>query len=159
MKLTRVCAQCKSSFYKDSMVQYFSSTGKTSSWYCKDCYEEKIAREKFQYKVCQIFGLKSPGPRIWTERKRLRDKYGYTDDIIIECLEYIYDVQKTKKLSDTLCLINPTTVDKMMQYKRKMQFKSHEMFDAMNVQQVEHIVNARENTVTNKTEWNPDDWI
>ena len=86
MRLTRKCAGCKQEFRKDELIQYATLSGKTTYWYCKDCYEEKLAREKFSNKICEIFGIKSPGPRIWTERKRLRDKYGYTDNTIIECL-------------------------------------------------------------------------
>ena len=61
-----------------------------------NCYEDNIEREKFSNKVCEIFGIKSPGPVIWTQRKKLRDTYGYTDSAIIDCLEYIYNVLKLK---------------------------------------------------------------
>lgn len=52
MQMTRKCAGCKESIRKDEMIQYASATGKTMLWYCKDCYEEKIARERFSSKVC-----------------------------------------------------------------------------------------------------------
>ena len=74
VRLTRKCAGCKQDFRKDELIQYSSITGKTSYWYCKNCYEEKLSREKFVNKVCEIFGLKSPGPLIWTQRKQLKEK-------------------------------------------------------------------------------------
>ena len=98
MQLTRKCHGCGQDIHKDEMIQYSTVSGKTSYWFCKNCYEEKMARERFQIKVCQIFGIKSPGPLIWTQRKRLRDTYGYTDDAIVDCLEYNYNVEHMNKL-------------------------------------------------------------
>ena len=117
MQLTRKCYGCKQSIRKDEMIQYSSITGKTSYWFCRSCYEEKLARERFQMKVCQIFGIKSPGPVIWTQRKRLRDTYGYTDDAIIDCLEYVYHVKKMNKLSESLVLINPKNMEEMKKWR------------------------------------------
>lgn len=113
MQLTRKCAGCKQSIRKTEMVEYFSPTGKTSAWYCPACLAEKQARERFQNKVCEIFGIKSPGPRIWTERKRLRDKYGYSDDAIVDCLDYIYHVEKKDKLVESLALVNVRSMNNM----------------------------------------------
>ena len=113
MKLTRQCYGCKQDIRKDEMIQYSSLSGKTSYWFCKNCYEEKIAREKFQLKVCEIFGIKTPGPLIWTQRKRLRDTYGYTDDAIIDCLEYIYNVEHMNKLKESLGLVGPRSMANM----------------------------------------------
>ena len=117
MKLTRKCAGCKQDIRKDEMIQYASLTGQTLYWYCKSCYEEKLARERFQNKVCEIFGIKSPGPLIWTQRKRLRDEYGYTDDAIIDCLEYIYNVKHMNKLKESLGLINPRNMSEMRKWR------------------------------------------
>lgn len=117
MKMTRKCYGCGQDIYKDEMIQYSTLSGKTSYWYCKNCYEERLAREKFQLKVCQIFGIKSPGPRIWTERKRLMDAYGYTDDAIVDCLDYIYNVQHMGKLAESLALINPRSMTEMKRWR------------------------------------------
>lgn len=117
MKITRKCAGCKEEFRKDQMIEYSSLSGKTSAWYCPTCLAEKQARERFANKVCEIFGLKSPGPRIWTERKRLREKFGYTDNSIIDCLDYIYHVQKTDKLAESLALVGPRSMEGMKRWK------------------------------------------
>lgn len=124
MKMTRKCAGCKEEYRKDEMVEYFSITGKTSAWYCPTCLAERQARERFSNKVCEIFGIKSPGPRIWTERKRLRDKYGYTDNAIVDCLEYIYHVQKKDKLADSLVLVNPRSMANMKSWKAEQRAKA-----------------------------------
>ena len=113
MQLTRKCQGCKQDIHKSEMLQYSTPSGKTTYWYCKDCYEEKLARERFQTKVCEIFGITTPGPLIWTQRKRLRDTYGYTDDAIVDCLEYIYNVEHMNKLKESLGLVNPRSMNNM----------------------------------------------
>jgi len=117
MQLTRKCYGCKQDIRKDEMIQYSSLSGKTSHWYCKDCYEDKLARERFQDKVCQIFGLKSPGPVIWTQRKKLQNDYGYTDDAIVDCLDYIYNEKHMQKLSESLVLVNPRNMMEMKKWR------------------------------------------
>lgn len=157
MQITRKCAGCKQEFRKDELIQYATLSGKTTYWYCKDCYEEKLAREKFSNKVCEIFGIKSPGPRIWTERKRLRDKYGYTDNTIIECLDYIYKVVKKDKLSESLALINPRSIENMKAWKADQQARAGSIAAAMaNTDTKEYIVPIRENT-SKREEINLDD--
>lgn len=117
MKFTRKCHGCGQDIRKDEMIQYSSISGKSTYWYCQSCYEEKLAREKFQQKVCQIFGLESPGPLIWTQRKRLIDKYGYTDDAIVDCLDYIYHVKHMDKLKESLGLVGPRSMDEMKKWR------------------------------------------
>ena len=86
MQLTRKCAGCKQDIHKNEMIQYSSLSGKTTLWYCKSCYEEKLARERFSNKVCEIFGIKSPGPVIWAQRKKIREKYGERFMLMAKCL-------------------------------------------------------------------------
>ena len=124
------CHTCKEKFRKEELFFYCSPKAKTGYNYCRKCYEEKLAREDFSYKVCKIFGLKAPGPRIWTERQRLQETYGYTDQIITDCLEYVYNVKGAKKLAESLYMINPTNVDEMLQYKRTQESRA-EQFESM----------------------------
>jgi len=159
MQITRKCAGCKQDIRKDEMVQYASLSGKTTYWFCRPCYEEKIARERFQNKVCEIFGLKQPGPQIWTERKRLRDKYGYTDDTIVECLDYIYNELKMKKLSESLVLVNPKSVHNMKEWKSRNQAQASGIAAAIaNAPTKEYIVPIQENK-SKKKEINLDDGL
>lgn len=153
------CHECKEKFRRDELISYATLRSKTAYNYCKNCYQEKLARERFSEKVCNIFGIKAPGPRIWTERKRLKDTYGYTDDVLIDCLDYIYKVEKKKKFSESLCLINPTLVDKMMSYKRREQNKNNKIVSAINTQTNEYFVSIKENTEKKNNKWNPDDWL
>ena len=151
MQLTRKCYGCKQDIRKDEMVQYTSLSGKTSYWFCKPCYEEKIAREKFQMKVCEIFGIKSPGPLIWTQRKKLRDTYGYTDDAIVDCLEYIYNVEHMNKLKESLGLVNPRSMENMKKWRAMKKGQASGIAAAIaNTQIIENKVRIRENTTKRK---------
>ncbi len=157
MQITRKCAGCKQDIRKDEMIQYSTLSGKTTYWYCKDCYEEKLEREKFSTKVCQIFGIQTPGPRIWTERKRLKDKYGYTDGTIIDCLDYIYNVVKKDKLTESLALVNPRSVNNMKAWKAYKQASASGIAAAIaNADTTEYIVPIKEN-IEKKKEINLDD--
>jgi len=131
MQLTRKCYGCKQDIRKDEMIQYATLSGKTSYWYCRSCYEEKLARERFQNKVCQIFGIKSPGPLIWTQRKRLKETYGYTDDAIVDCLEYIYHVAHMDKLKESLGLVGPRSMAEMKKWRAEKQGQAGSLVAAM----------------------------
>ena len=157
MQLTRKCYGCKQNINKDEMIQYSTLSGKTSYWFCKSCYEEKMARERFQLKVCQIFGIKSPGPVIWTQRKRLRDTYGYTDDAIIDCLDYIYNVEHMNKLTESLGLVNPRSMNNMKAWRTYKKAQAGSIAAAIaNTEMKEYTPPVRENK-TKKKEINLDD--
>ena len=157
MKITRKCYGCKQDINKDEMLQYSSPSGKTSYWYCKSCYEEKLLREKFQLKVCEIFGIKAPGPRIWTERKRLKDTYGYTDDAIADCLDFIYKEKKMNKLAESLALVNPRSMNEMKAWRAKKKGQAAGIVAAIaNTETKEYVVPIQENKRVKK-EINLDD--
>lgn len=157
MQITRKCSGCKQEFRKDELIQYATLSGKTTYWFCKNCYEDKLAREKFSNKVCEIFGIKSPGPRIWTERKRLNNDYGYTDDAIVDCLDYIYNVVKKDKLTESLALVNPRSMANMKSWRASKQAQAGGIAAAMaNTETKEYIVPIRENN-NKREEINLDD--
>ena len=157
MQITRKCAGCKQDFRKDELIQYATLSGKTTYWFCKDCYEDKLAREKFQTKVCEIFGIKSPGPLIWTQRKRLKDEYGYTDDAIVDCLDYIYNVEHMNKLKESLGLVNPRSMMNMKAWRANKKAQASSIVAAIaNTEMKEYIVPIREHK-KRKKEINLDD--
>ena len=156
---TKQCFGCKEKFRREELIDYTGFNASIAHSYCPKCLKEKESRDKFSIEVCKIFGLKSPGPRIWTERKRLQDTYGYTDDTIIECLKYVYYVEHKKKLSESLCLINPISIDRMMRWKRQEQNKNNQIIAAYQTKIQERIVPIKENNTKIKGNWNPDDWL
>lgn len=152
------CYECKQKFPQNDLIFYTPERAKTGHNYCKKCLEEKQARENFSNTVCKIFGLKAPGPRIWTERKRLHDKYGYTDNIIVRCLDYIYHIEMKKQLAESLCLVTPTMVEKMMRYERTQDIKGRLFAINYNQEQNEYIVPIREEVETPQLD-DPDKWL
>ena len=145
MQITRKCYGCKQDIRKDEMVQYSTPSGKTTYWFCRECYEEKLARERFQIKVCEIFGIRTPGPLIWTQRKRLRDEYGYTDDAIVDCLEYIYNVEHMNKLKESLGLVNPKSMNKMRAWRAEQKARASSLAAAATTMEThEYIVPINE---------------
>ena len=159
MQITRKCSGCKQEFRKDEMIQYATLSGKTTYWFCKNCYEDKLAREKFSNKVCEIFGIKSPGPLIWTQRKRLRDEYGYTDDAIVDCLEYIYNVEHMNKLKESLGLVNPRSMANMKAWRADKKARAGSITAAVSTMETkEYIVPIQERKKVKK-EINLDDGL
>ena len=159
MRLTKQCYECKQQFRYAELIDYASPGSVTMHSYCAKCLKEKQSRDEFSKTVCSIFGLKVPGPRIWTERKRLYEKYGYTDETLIECLKYLYNVENKKKLAESLCLITPITVERMKKWQRRQQAMAAQLAAAATTETVENIVEIRENNNTDTIEYNPDDWL
>lgn len=157
--MATVCFGCKHSFRPEELVHYTPLTAKNGHWFCPKCLAERESREMFSNKVCEIFGIKSPGPRIWRDRERLVMKYGYTDQVIIDCLDYAYNVLHLAKKTESLGLVTPRMIDQMKQYKRKLAANSGSIIAALN-QPIERVeVEVQENTKSNKQRINPDDWL
>ena len=159
MKETRKCSKCGKEFLKQDLIQYTTFSGKTTYWLCETCYKEKIAREQFSSKVCEIFGLVSPGPRIWNERKRIQDKYGYTDNVIIDTLEYLYYVKKCNKYAESLYQVTPKNVQDMIVWKTNQEELSKTVKAETKLEQKETFIqfNKHEKKVVEKI--NPDDYL
>lgn len=160
MRLTKQCYGCKQQFRYEELTDYAAPMAKTMHSYCINCLREKQLRDKFSDTVCMIFGIKSPGPRIWTERKRLIKEFGYTDDVIIDCLNYLYNVRKVKKLSESLALVNPYSVERMRKWKASEEYKNNMIAKAAQETQIaDYFVPVKENTTTNKKILNADDFL
>ena len=158
---TRKCDKCRADCIRSEMIEYTPVGCKNAQVLCRNCYEERIAYEKFSDGICKIFGLKKPGPIINKQRRTLLDK-GYTDEVILDCLDYVYNVKKLKKLSETLVLVTPENINAMMNYKKFTDYKTEKIAKAMvTTQVVEHVVPIKENTKSLMDDWdlNPDDWL
>lgn len=132
MKSTLKCYGCKEEFRREELTGFCAFGAKNSHNFCHKCLQERMERDKFATAICILFGLKAPGPRIWSERQRLREKYGYTDDVIIDCLNYLKEVEHTKFFAESLYLVQPQTVERMEAYRMKQQILSQQLIDAFN---------------------------
>ena len=84
--------------------------------YCPDCYKDKIEREKFYQYICELFGIRAPGPKIYAQRRKIKENYGFTDETIMKTLDYLFKVKKMDKGFESIGLVNPKTVDEAKDY-------------------------------------------
>lgn len=165
MKRTLQCYECKEQFLRETLINYTSENAKNGHNYCPECLKKVQAREQFVKKVCEIFNINSPGPRLWTERKRLINTFGYTDQTIVECLDYLYKVKGFKVLSESLCLIKPPVVEEMLKYKRKIDFKQNQIVDGIidsfnNNYEIPQIkIKENNEKKIRQTGWDSDDYL
>ena len=159
-RATKQCYSCKQVFRREELVDYASPRAKNLQSYCPKCLKEKQEKDKFTDAVCFIFGIKMPGGRIWRDRRNLIDQYGYTDQTIIDCLDYLYNVKKMKKLSESLYLINPPIVNEMLQYKKQQAVEAQKLASAMQQKEKEFIVPVqKKKKQIKKVEYDPDEWL
>ena len=132
MKGTLKCFGCKEEFRREELTSFCGFGAKNAHNFCHKCLKERMERDRFATAICILFGLKAPGPRIWSERQRLREKYGYTDDVIIDCLNYLKEVEHTKFFSESLYMVQPQTVAKMEAHRIKEQELNQQLINAYN---------------------------
>lgn len=110
MPITKlVCTSCKNRFYRNDLIPYKGLN------YCQDCYAAKLAREKFSEEICSLFGIMTPGPRIWKQRKDMIAQYNYTDDMIILAIKYAKYVKKMQDFGYSIG-IAPYVMDEAIKY-------------------------------------------
>ena len=155
------CWKCKEEFREDELIQYVSPGMKTLHNYCKKCFQEQQDFDALKMKIVSIFGSDEKlWPRVMVERKRLKAKYGYTDQTIIDCLDYVYNVKKEKILSRSLYRVTPTMIEEMKKYKRSIAMAAGQVVAAAKIEIVDRPVTIQENT-TEKTrnDWDIDEWL
>lgn len=153
------CWKCHDNFRKDELIDYCAPGYKTYHSYCKKCLKEQQDFDALKLKIVSIFGNDQKlWPRIMKDRKRIIMQYGYTDNTISDCLDYLYNVLKLKVLSKSLCLVTPTNVEKMKQYKRQQSTAAGQLAAAAAIEIVEKPVSIREN-IDEEQEENLDEWF
>lgn len=158
-KLTKQCFKCKQQFRKEELINYCTINAKNGHDYCPNCLKEVQDSEWFFNEICKIFGIKRPGPQIYSERTRLKEKYGYTDKIIVNCLKYVYEVEKIPKKANTLYFVNPTNVDKMMQYNRMQENIGNNIAQATKMEYKEYVVPIKEKKKEEKPQFDFDSFF
>lgn len=153
------CWKCKEEFREDELVDYVSPGYKNFHSYCHNCLKEQQSFDKLKMKIVSIFGSDDKlWPRVIKDRNRIREKYGYTDETIADCLDYLYNIQHLKVLSKSLCLVTPTNVERMKQYKRQQELKVGYLIAAANTEIVERNIIIKENKDEPQEE-NLDEWF
>ena len=125
---TLTCCACHEKFPREQIIYYGSQQNQLK--YCPSCYTEKRDREKFSNFVCELFGIKAPGPKLYSQRKKLKETYGFTDDTILQTLEYLFRVKHFNKGFESLGLVNPQSVDEAKRYFKKQKEELEKMKQA-----------------------------
>lgn len=135
---TLTCSECSKqklpvkSFPRDQIIEL------NGRKLCPQHYKEAVATAKFNMFVCELFGIKSAGPLIYTQRKKLHEQ-GYTDETIMHTLEYIFRVKKMNKSFESLGLV-PKMVDEAYEYHLSQKGKTVELQEN---KVVEHVVSIK----------------
>lgn len=66
-------------------------------WYHPNCLEQQEKRTELLNYICMLFGLKKPGPIVFSQLKRFTQGYGYTYDGILKALKYHYEIKHGDK--------------------------------------------------------------
>ena len=114
-KDNHTCFICHNLFDDKDLVYYAAPNASVYHYYCLPCYEEKIARQKFNAEISKIFRIVSPGPKLFSQRKRLLKK-GFTDNVILETVRYLYEVKGLDKRYETFGLVNEDTAHEAHEY-------------------------------------------
>lgn len=87
----------------------------------------------------------------------MRDKYGYSDDAIVDCLDYIYHVEKKDKLVESLALVNARSMNSMKAWRADQKARASSIAAAIaTTKTAEYVVPITENK-KKKEEINLDD--
>ena len=156
------CHKCRQDFRADQLIKYKTVFGEKSYSYCPKCLEWVQADERFRVEVCRIFGLKGPqvGGHINKQRKKLVEEYGITEDTIVECLRYVYDIKKIPPLEETLYFVTPAMIAEMNKYKTAQKAEGNSLAQAMTTTTVtEHVVPEKKEIKETKPEFNFDSFF
>lgn len=108
------CVNCHQKFSRKEIVNF---NGKNL---CFECHKEASEKNAFDIFICQLFGLKKPGPKIYSQRKNLLER-GYSLNAIRQTLDYLFNIKGLSKKEATIgiLLTNPEYFDEAKEYYRK----------------------------------------
>lgn len=131
LKPTLKCHKCGEQFPRDDLVEYVTRRAINPQRFCPQCLK-KIQEEEYFYKrITEFYKDDISWSTINKRRKALYETYGYTDNTIIDCLEYAYTVKGYVVLEKILGIVKPPLVEEMLQYKREKEFKENKIVNAI----------------------------
>ena len=115
------CAYCNLKVDKDVAVRHKDKN------YHSDCAQLQIEKEELMDYICFLFGLKAPGPVVYSQLKNFLAK-GYTYQGILYSLKYFYDIKKNSlKKSNQAIGIVPYVYDEAQEYYKNMAEKQNQL--------------------------------
>lgn len=131
LKPTLKCYKCGEQFPRGDLVEYVTMRAKNPHRYCPKCLKEIKATENFYKKISEFYKNDISWATINKRKTALYETYGYTDQTIIDCLEYAYTVKGYVVLEKALGIVKPPLVEEMLQYKRAKEFKENQIVNAI----------------------------
>ena len=149
-KLTLKCQGCKQEFRREEITPYRPITCKKTTYnYCKKCLEQQMAKDNYKKSIYKLFGM-MPMAKANTQKKRLQEKYGYTDDVILDTIFYAFNIKGLKPMADkkygpSIGFINPSLVDEMNRYKRAGEGRKNLIDNLSNTKYKYEYIDVKEN--------------
>lgn len=126
------CAFCDQLVDKDVAARYNSKN------YHANCAEKQKDKDELLDYVCKLFGLKRPGPAIYSQLKNFMAKNSYyTFKGILNALTYFYEVKKnsTKNSKQGIGIV-PYVYDEASEYYANISYKQHKIAKSVEKQLV-----------------------
>ena len=148
-KETKQCYACKQQFRKSELIDYASLRAKILHSYCKKCLEQRMAKDRYKEGIYKLFGM-MPMAKANSQKKRLQEKYGYTDDVILDTIFYAFNIKGLKPIADekygpSIGFINPSLVDEMSKYKRAGEGRKNLIDNLSNAKYKYEYIDIKEN--------------
>ena len=161
MKPTLKCYKCGEQVPRGDLVEYTTMRSKNPHRYCPKCLKTIQDTERFYNKVTEFYKDGISWATINKRKAALYETYGYTDQTIIDCLEYAYKVKGYVVLEKVLGIVKPPLVEEMLQYKKAQDAKENKIVNAIIEGTKKYDlpqIRRRENMKKPK-EWNIDDYF
>ena len=164
MKPTLKCYKCGEQVPRGDLVEYVTKRSKNPHRYCPTCLKTILDAENFCDKITEFYKDNISWPTINKRKRLLYETYGYTDQTIIDCLEYAYKVKGYVVLEKVLGIIKPPLVEEMLQYKKVQDFKENQIVNAIidNTNKTQNLpqIKIRENMrPKKKSTWDDDNFL
>lgn len=117
------CAYCGCKTVDKLSQDYVAYKGKN---FHKECCEKQKEKDEFYAYVCEVFKLKAPGPRIYSQGNNFVKQHGYTYLGMQQTLYYIYTIKKhtnDRPIDSKSIGLIPYYYDEAQEYFKKIEKK------------------------------------
>ena len=124
------CAFCEQFMDKDNSVRYNEKN------YHPNCLQKQKDKEELFKYICTLFGLKKPGPTVYSQLKNFMQKNNsYTYKGVLNSLKYFYEVKRnsTKNSNQGIGIV-PYVYDEAYEYYEKINHKQSKIETKLNEQ-------------------------
>lgn len=149
------CAYCDGQVDKDIAERYNDKN------YHADCCKKQKDRDELISYICNLFGLKKPGPVVYSQLKRFVEVQKYTYEGILHSLQYFYDVKKgSKQKANQAIGIVPYVYDEAQDYYTKLSYKQDKVAEVVSKQMEKTpvVIRVKKQEIKEKPQYNLEDF-